>query len=130
MKDKLAETSPGWSTRPGIIMAATVIGGYWTSQMLASYFVSGAVMGVSSMMTGLLCFVLFAVLFVLHLFKPWSRTAAILGLCSFGAFTAMIAYLSGPGVAAYAPSMELMILISAGLGMLGIAVDALYPTQF
>ncbi|HUA64406.1 MAG TPA: hypothetical protein VME24_01065 [Alphaproteobacteria bacterium] len=112
--------------KPGGIEAAAIVGGYWISQMLASYFVSSAVMGTASKAAGAVFFGQFAVLFVLRLIGPLSRTAAILGLCSFGAFTATMAYLSGPWFAENIPSVELMILISTVLALLGVTVDALY----
>ncbi|HTV42088.1 MAG TPA: hypothetical protein VMF08_16075 [Candidatus Sulfotelmatobacter sp.] len=116
-------------TRPGPVAAPAKISGYWISQMLAVYFVGGAIIGLSSKIAGALFFGLFAVLFVLHLFKPWSKTAAILGLLSFCAFTAMIAGMSSPWFVVHAPSVELMVLVSAGLALWGVAVDALHPTH-
>lgn len=124
-----AKTPFARRNKPGGVAASAMMGGYWVAQMLASYFVSGAIMGTSSKMAGALFFGLFAVLFVLHLFKPWSKAAAILGLCSLGAFTVMMAYLSGPGIAARALPVELMILISASLALLGITADAVHTTD-
>lgn len=126
---KLLNLSPPWFAGSGIIAAMAMIGGFWISQMLASYFVSGAVMGTASKIAGAVFFGLFTVLFVLHLCRPWSRTAAMLGMGSFGAFTVTMAYLSGDGIAGYAPSVELLILLSAGLALLGIAVDVVRSTQ-
>ena len=117
------------SPRPGPVVTAAMIIGYWISQMFASYFVSGAVIGISSKTAAALSFGLFAILFVLRSLGPWSRTAAILGLCSFVAFTAMIAGMFSPWFVAYAPSVELMILISAGLTLWGTAVDAFDPAH-
>lgn len=117
----------GGFARPEALGTGAMLGGYWISQMLASYFVVGALIGASSKMAGALCFGLFAVLFVLHSLRPWSRTAAILGLCSFGTFAALTAYMARPWFVAYVPSVELMVLISAGLAIWGIAVDAFHP---
>jgi len=109
--------------KAGIITAISVAAGYWVSQILATYFVSGAGMGRSSVIAGAICFAVFAALFVLHLLNPWSKVAAMLGLGSFCVFTISIAYLCAPGLDRYVPLARTAFFISTALGLAGVALD-------
>jgi hypothetical protein len=133
MKDQLSHLNPAWSTGPGAVAAAAVACGYWVSQILETNLVSSAEMGNSSMIPGALCFGIFGVLFVMHLFKPLSKAAAILGLASFGVFTIAMAYQCLPHIAhylsvgAYLRSIRLTsyaFSASTVLGLAGVAMDA------
>ena len=133
MKNKLIPLAPASFTRPGIVAAAAVVCGYWLSQILATDFVSAAEMGESSRIVGALSFGLFGILFVLHMIKPLSKAAAILGLCSFGAFTTAMAYQCVPDIPHSLASAKYFFLVtsiiryvfsvSTVLGLAGVALD-------
>lgn len=124
MKNKLINMSPARFARSGVVAGAAVACGYWISQILATNFVSGAFMNTSSVIAGALLFVPFAILFVLHLFKPLSKTAAMLGLGSFCVFTAAMAYQCEPGLPHYLSLVRYAFSVSTVLGLAGVVVDA------
>lgn len=109
--------------RPARLTVVAVSFAYWASQMLASYFVGGAILGINSKLAALLCLCLFGSLFAVHFIRPCSKMAAILGLCCFGTFIAALGYLSCLGSAIYVPSATALIGIPTLLGVAGIACD-------
>ena len=129
MKNKLINLNPAWFTRPGIVAAAAIVCGYWTSQILATWYIGDAeAAGQPSWSVAALCFGAFVVLFLAHLLRPWSKTAAIFGLCSLAAFVGLMWYDSSPVVSLemerYIPSGTSVILISTVFGVAGMAADA------
>lgn len=124
MKNKLICKHPGWFARTGFVTAAAVACGYWVSQIYATYFVSQAEMRMSSWNVAALCLGAFVILFVVHVLGPWSKTAAIFGLCSFAAFAALVWYDTGPVIIGYALRVWLVMLISTVFGAAGLALDA------
>ncbi|HUA65067.1 MAG TPA: hypothetical protein VME24_04415 [Alphaproteobacteria bacterium] len=124
MKNKLMWKHPDCFIRSGVVAAAALACGYWASQICATYFVSEAEMRTSSWNVAALSLGAFALLFVIHLLRPWSKTAAILGFCSFAAFVALIWYDTSPVIIGYAFSVWLVILISTVSGLVGMALDA------
>ncbi|HEV2330335.1 MAG TPA: hypothetical protein VGY56_16255 [Verrucomicrobiae bacterium] len=114
---------PGWCARTGVVTAAAVACGYWASQIYATYFVGEAQMRMSSWIVAALCLGAFLILFVVRVFRPWSKAAAILGLCSFAAFVGLIWYDTGPVLLGYAMPVWAVILISTVFGVAGVALD-------
>jgi hypothetical protein len=109
--------------RPARLTVVSVAFAYWVSQMLASYFVGGAILGLNSKLAAFLCLCLFGSLFAVHFIRPCSKSAAILGLCCFGTFMAALGYLSALGPAIYVPTATALIGIPTLLGVAGIVWD-------
>ncbi|HTV42089.1 MAG TPA: hypothetical protein VMF08_16080 [Candidatus Sulfotelmatobacter sp.] len=128
MKTKLIHLKPAWFTRSGIVAAAAIACGYWTSQILATWFVGAAEVGYPSWTLAALCLCAFVVLFLAHLLKPWSKTAAIFGLCSFAAFVGLMWQYTRPVVSPEIdrrlPSAMSVVLICTVFGVAGMAFDA------
>ena len=123
MKNKAVSGPPKEGASAGIVTAISVAVGFWVLQILAMYFVSGAAMRRASVMAGAICFAGFATFFILHLLNPWSKAAALLGLGSFCVFTISVAYLRAPHPGHYTPLTRSALIISAVLGLAGIALD-------
>ncbi|HEX3627006.1 MAG TPA: hypothetical protein VH280_16475 [Verrucomicrobiae bacterium] len=128
MKSKFTSLNPAGFVRPGFVAAAAVACGYWASQILATYYVSEAETGTNPSWTvAAVCFGAFVVLFMLHMLKPWSKTAAIFGLCSLAVFVARMWDESSPLMSykleRHLPSAITVILISTLFGVAGMALD-------
>jgi hypothetical protein len=124
MKNNLLGKHPEWFARTGIVTAAAVATGYWVLQILAAFFVSGAELRLESWNAAALCLGGFVILFVVHLLRPWSKTAAIFGLCSLALLLGLLLYDTKVGLIPYYPSANWVILISTIFGVGGMALDA------
>lgn len=125
MKNKVISKSPDWSATSGIVVAVVGAASFWISEIYAAYFVSGAEMGSASKGAGALCLGLFGALFVAHLFRPWSKAAAILGLVSLAVYAGFVAYQASPCLVfiKYLPSFKSALLTATALGVAGIGFD-------
>jgi hypothetical protein len=110
--------------RPGTTAAVLMVGGYWVSQALAVYFVSGSVCGLNSKISGALFLAVFALFFFVHFSRPWSRLAAFFGLCSLGIITSLMVYVHVTYYDLRVPSVASLILFSGALVFAGILLDA------
>ena len=127
MKTKSISEIPRGLIKPGTFAAAAMVSGFWASLSLALYFVSQSLMGVKSKVAGLLFLAIFAGFYLLHSFRPFSRLAALLGLCSLAAMAVTIIacfkYLEGPEQLPL-PFVVAIILFPAAFGFGGILLDA------
>ncbi|HUA64407.1 MAG TPA: hypothetical protein VME24_01070 [Alphaproteobacteria bacterium] len=124
MKETFIDRKSGLFARSGTVAVAVVTCGYWASQIYATYFVSEAQMRCFSWNVAALCLGAFVTFFVIHLLRPWSKAAAILGLCSFAAFVGLIWYDTGPVIIGYSLPVWLVLLISTVFGVAGMALEA------
>lgn len=113
----------GW-IKPGTNAAYAMICGFWISQMLALYFVSGAVCGMDSKASGALFLGVFGVFLVLHSFRPWSKLAVVFGTCSVAVLARFFLYLHGTGYNPQAPSAREIIILAGGFAIAGVMLDA------
>jgi len=130
MKEASVNRNSGFFARSGIVAGAAIVCGYWASQILAAFSLTMPGMEEPTINFRVLFFSVFGALFILHLFKPWSKGAAILGVCSLAIYTALrwydtVAWLPGIRVLSkYVPSAETVLLMTTVLGVAGIALDA------
>lgn len=123
MKYELVQHKTTGPIKPGTPAAVAMICGFWTSQSLAAYFVAGS-MGGSDSKAVALSLVVFTLFFLLHVFGPWSKLAAILGVSSVGVMVALVMYLHAPVYDMRIPSTGSLLLLSAGLSFAGVMLDA------
>jgi hypothetical protein len=110
--------------KPGMGLILAVDCGFWVSQLLALYFFSGFLISGRPDLSGPLSIAVFAFFFVLHFFRPWSKMAAILGLCSLGVLAGYLEYLNSPVFNPPVPSPNLFVLLSVALAFAGLVLDA------
>jgi hypothetical protein len=126
MKKNIVEGMLARFPRRGLVAFAAVACIYWIFQIAATYYVSMAqALRHSSWTVAALYLGGFAVLFVLHLLRPWSRAAAILGLLTLALYTGLIWYYTSAILyITYIPSAKWVIAVCTIMGLSGIALDA------
>lgn len=114
----------GTPAKPSMAQIIALACAFWISQSLAWYLFSGFLMSGRGGLLGPLSAGVFTVFFILHLFRPWSKAAAILGLCSVGVFTGFIEYVKSPTLVHSFTSAEFAALFSVALAFAGWLLDA------
>lgn len=123
MKIELFRQKLSGLLKPGTTAATAMVSGYWITQLLALYFVSGSICGIEPKVVGTLFSGLFGVLFISHFSRPWSRLAAVFGLASLGVFEGCMICLCAPISWLDVPSFGAIILLSLGLILAGILLE-------
>lgn len=123
MKNELVSERLGDSAKPDIVRIIAVALGFWVSQSLAWYFFSGSLMKAETSLAGALSVGVFTLFFILHLCRPWSKAAAILGLCSVGVFAGCVEYISSPVFKPGVQLVEIVVLVSVALALAGLLLD-------
>ena len=124
MKIELFRKGLSGLIKPGTTAATAMICGFWVTQFLALYFVSGSICGIEPKSTGALFLGLFVILFISHCARPWSKLAAFFGLASLCLFTGYMAYLCTPIPWLRVPPVGATILLSLALILAGILLEA------
>jgi hypothetical protein len=123
VKNEVVNDKSALLTKPTMARILVVVCGFWVSQSMACYFFSGSLMSGTPSLSGPLSVSVFALFLILHFFRPCSKLAAILGLCSLGVFAGYIAYVNSPIFTRHVSSPIPFLVLSFVLAFVGLVTD-------